>query len=65
MVKVSKCDHECYCSSCGEPASYKLAINDKRVIQPGSEALCEKCMRLLKEAIAKIVKEKKNAKSES
>jgi len=63
MVKVSVCDHECYCSSCGELAFYTLAINDKRIIQPSNEALCKKCMRLLKKAIAKIVMEEKNAKS--
>jgi hypothetical protein len=57
MVEVSKCDHECYCASCGESASYILAINDKRIIQPGREALCKKCMELLKNAIDKIVKE--------
>lgn len=56
MIKISKCDRECYCSSCGKLAVYKLALNDKRIIQPGSEALCNICLILLKIAIDKIIK---------
>ena len=55
MIKVKKCTGK-YCSSCGNPAQFTLAINDPRIIQLGADALCLECAIKLQDKLIKIIK---------
>lgn len=65
MVDVRKCVKGCYCGSCGEHASWILAINDSRVIVKGREVLCNQCMAQLKAKVAKITTHNKPMRKRS
>jgi hypothetical protein len=54
-VKVLVGDDRKYCTHCDNRAVYELFFTNPVIVQQGSNgALCERCMRRLEKAIAKV-----------